>query len=139
MKKLLALLLAMLVIGSVFAGPVRINGPGISEISAERIFEIGDVASADVLTLVIDRRGLNNVQFRAVGFIRVAGTKFSGDFQGVYINDFIGTTGQLYYFSRSLYACPDSYKFFTGDASQSQEVNSLRGSHKRAGFGTMMI
>jgi hypothetical protein len=61
MKKALALLLAMLVIGTVFAGPVHINGPGISETLTGYTFEIGSSVSVDG-PLFIDRRPLNDVQ-----------------------------------------------------------------------------
>jgi hypothetical protein len=114
MKKLLVLLLvfATLAVGSVFAGPVHINGPGIlaentllADISVERILSAATFFDLNR----IDR------EFDIVGGI-------AGDFQGIYNYGLLGSIQALIIFPASVYAAPNAQIFVFEAVCQAQEV-----------------
>jgi hypothetical protein len=138
MKKLLALLIAMLVIGSVFSGPVHINGPGISTENAA-VFALSEgFVLADVVLPVIDRAVTENFgQVVAIYRFDVIDA-VAGDSQGIY-DELFGVTGSPFMITAALATNPDSKNFVLGDVSRSQEVISLRGHSKPAHTGNDMI
>jgi hypothetical protein len=129
MKKLLVLLLAMLVIGSVFSGPVRINGPGLITENAAAIAPAGVTLSAIVRQAVLnsDQAGIIH-SFDVIGAV-------AGDSQGLFNYELLGVTGSPFMFTTALATCPGSIDFIPRDVSRSQEVISLRGSSKPAYTG----
>jgi hypothetical protein len=86
--------------------------------------------------LFIDRRPLNDVQ--TVCIVEIAGAKFAGDSQGIYINSLFGIKNPPIMISAVLHTNPDSCKFI-GGISQPQEVISLRGSCKPRDTETLLI
>jgi hypothetical protein len=129
MKKLLALLIATLVIGSAFSGPVRINGPGLNtEVSIRVAFSEG-LDLADVALFSITRHGALNLDWTGAFDI---GGMVAVDSQGFYNNECLGVSGLLSIISATAVVNPDSQNFVFGDISRSQEVISLWGCSRPA-------
>jgi hypothetical protein len=122
MKKLLALLTTALVLGSVFAGPVHINGPGINT---------GDIEDFGLTGMPCPPSIGQDTPFDVGGAVAV-------DSQGVYYNKFSGSSGLPLIIAATQIATPDSQNFVLGDAGQSQEVISLSGCSKPAYTGNVL-
>jgi hypothetical protein len=135
MKKLLVLLVLTLVIGSVFSGPVHINGPGILTRDTVIFLPSEETISADAILLMTGGIVANNLcridRFEIFRYFEVGGT-VAVDSQGFYNDGFSGVSDLPTMFSAILTVSPDSTKFVFGDNCQSQEVISLRGSSKPA-------
>jgi hypothetical protein len=128
MKKLLALLTTALVIGSVFAGPVHINGPGIN---TGDIYEFAFSEDFGLTGMSCLPSIGQDTPFDVGGAVAV-------DSQGVYYNKFSGSSGLPLIIAATQIATPDSQNFVLGDAGQSQEVISLSGCSKPAYTGNVL-
>jgi hypothetical protein len=128
MKKLLVLLLATLVIGVAFSGPVHNNGPGISAGDSIEFSHIEEFVSMDLALPSI--RITNSAAVSAV-----PGT-FAGNSQGIYFVETLGVSGSIINISKALTATPDTY---FGDNGPSQEVIARLGCSKPAYREPMII
>lgn len=128
MKRLLMLLIATLVIGSAFSGPVHINGPGLNTGVSIEIALSESFGLADVTTFPVEQAVSNLGQ---AGAFDVDGTA-AVDLQGFYNSECLGVSGLLSMVSATAVASPDSQNFVFGDIARSQEVFSLRGCSKPA-------
>ena len=140
MKKLLALLLTMLVIGSAYSGPIHINGPGV--IPGITIDEVSDITVA-IEPIYVS----SHIDFCTAHVFQVSPFEFgaqdiagvnAGDCRGIYNNVFSGklvSTDSLVF----PVTTPDIEQVFYGADSQAQEVMPLAGSKNRAAVNTAII
>jgi hypothetical protein len=130
MKKLLALLIVALVIGSVFAGPVHINGPGINtgdiyEFTFSEDFGLAGISRSPSIAQ-------DTPAFDVGGAVAV-------DSQGVITpNLFSGSSGLPFIITTTQIATFDSQNFVLEDVGRSQEVISLLGCSKPAYTGNVL-
>jgi hypothetical protein len=123
MKKLLALLITMLVIGSAFSGLVHINGPGLitGSITESTLFGSSDLPAN------VGQVAVNFDQAKVIHGFNVLGM-VADDSPNLCSYEFFGVTIPLFMLPAAFAASPDSKNFVLRDVSRSREVISLRGS-----------